>query len=285
LGYYHPPIAHFAIALLIVGVLFRAASLLRRPAFLDPAALTLLALGTIAALVAVQSGDAAHGPVERIPGVRPAVVEHEEWGERTRNVFLVVIALEAVGLALRRSEKRRVVLIASTIVGVVGLGALYATGSHGGDLVYRYAGGVGIRSGDPADVERLLLAGLYQQAQVDRRAGRPAEANALLVQAARRFPKEIDQTIPKVMQFLLIIEVRIIIYLQKNCLSKFINLKTKFEVGRIFYILFIFREKFKSCEMVSSVRCLPGLVFLVVPEKSKYLIAVVDIHIICKPFG
>lgn len=192
MGYYHPPIAHFAIALLIVGVLFRAASLLRRPAFLDPAALTLLALGTIAALVAVQSGDAAHGPVERIPGVRPAVVEHEEWGERTRNVFLVVIALEAVGLALRRSEKRRVVLIASTIVGVVGLGALYATGSHGGDLVYRYAGGVGIRSGDPADVERLLLAGLYQQAQVDRRAGRPAEANALLVQAARRFPKEID---------------------------------------------------------------------------------------------
>ena len=43
----------------------------------------------LAALAAVrvrtQSGTAAHGPVERIPGVRPAVQEHEEWGERTQN--------------------------------------------------------------------------------------------------------------------------------------------------------------------------------------------------------
>ncbi len=188
----HPQIVHFAIALLVVGVLFRLVSLWRRPAFVGPAALVFLGLGTIAAVLAVQSGDAAHGPVERIPGVRAAVVEHEEWGERARNVFFIVIGLEAVGLLMLRSPKSRHVCMASAAVGLVGVFCVYQAAAHGGRLVYSYAGGVGIRSGDPADVERLLLAGLYQQAQVDRRAGRAAEANALLMQAARRHPNDME---------------------------------------------------------------------------------------------
>ncbi len=190
MAYFHPPMAHFAIALLIVGVLFRALSLLRRPAFLDPAALTLLVLGTIAAMLAVKSGTAAHGPVERVPGARAAVVAHEEWGERTRNIFFVVLAIEASALVLRRSEKRRYALMASTIVGLVGVVFVYQAGARGGDLVYRYAGGIGIRSGDPADVERLLVAGLYHQAQLDRKAGKGPEANALIAQAAARHPND-----------------------------------------------------------------------------------------------
>jgi uncharacterized membrane protein len=40
---------HFAIALLVVGVVFRAISLMGRPAFVAPAATTLLLAGTIAA--------------------------------------------------------------------------------------------------------------------------------------------------------------------------------------------------------------------------------------------
>ncbi|HSL22460.1 MAG TPA: DUF2231 domain-containing protein [Vicinamibacterales bacterium] len=191
-GYYHPMIVHFAIALLAVGVVFRLISLLRRPSFVGPAALVLIGLGTISAVLAVNSGDAAHGPVERVPGARAMVVEHEEWGERTRNIFFIVIALEAIGLMTLRSERSRYVYMASAGVGVVGLVFLYQAASHGGELVYSYAGGVGIRSGDPADTERLLLAGLYQQAQVDRAAGRTAEANGLLMQAARRYPNNIE---------------------------------------------------------------------------------------------
>jgi len=185
---YHPQIVHFAIALLVVGVLFRALSLLRRPAFLGPAAATLLTLGTIAAVLAVQSGTAAHPPVERVPGARAAVTEHEEWGERTRTVFVAVLLVEVLGLLLLRSPKRRYLNAASTALGVVGLFCLFEAGRHGGRLVYSYAGGIGIQSGDPADVERLLLAGLYQQAQVERRKGRSAEAAALLAQAAQRLP-------------------------------------------------------------------------------------------------
>jgi len=189
---YHPQIVHFAVALLTVGVLFRVISLLGRPAFVRPAALTLLVLGTLAAVLAVRSGTDAHGPVERVPGSRTAVVEHEEWALRTRNVFYGVMVLEALGLLLLRSSKSRYLHAASAIVGLAGLFCLYEAGEHGGRLVYSYAGGVGIRSGDPADVERLLLAGLYQEAQLERKAGRAAEAAALVAQAAGRFPDDLD---------------------------------------------------------------------------------------------
>jgi hypothetical protein len=50
--------------------------------------------------------------------------------------------------------------------------------------------GVGARTGDPADVARLLLAGLDRQAAIDRRGGRPTDAAELLDLAARRFPDE-----------------------------------------------------------------------------------------------
>ena len=149
MAYFHPQFVHFAIALLVAGVVFRAISLGGWPSFVGPAAFTLLAAGTLAAVLAVQSGTAAHGPVERIPGVRAAVVDHEEWGIRTRNVFIIVMAskpspwrsidrLDAAWPTLRR----RVSASSACCF-------LYEAGEHGGKLVYAYAGGVGIRSGDP----------------------------------------------------------------------------------------------------------------------------------------
>jgi uncharacterized membrane protein len=190
MAFYHPEFVHFAIALLIGGVVFRAVSLLGRPAFVSPAAVSLLAAGTLAAALAVQSGTAAHGPVERIPGARQAVVEHEEWGIRTRNVFYVVIVLEAIGLALYRSPRRRLVYAVSTLAGLIGIACLYEAGEHGGRIVYGHAGGVGTRSGDPADVNRLLLAGLYNAALEERKTGHGDRAAALLALAAERHPND-----------------------------------------------------------------------------------------------
>lgn len=186
----HPQIVHFAIALLFMGVLLRGVSLTGKVAFTGPAALVLLLVGTVGAVLAVQSGTAAHGPVERVPGARAAVMEHEEWGQRTRNIFLIVAALELVALVPRVSRWRKGMLTASGVVGLMGAASLYEAAEHGGDLVYGYAGGVGIRSGDPADVARLLVAGLYQQAMLDRRQGKPAESAQLIAQLAQRYPDD-----------------------------------------------------------------------------------------------
>src|SRR5262245_32954342 len=97
LGVFHPQVVHFVVALLIVGVIARVASLLPlggRLAFLGPMAALLVVLGTGAAFVAVQSGKDAHGPAERVPGARVAVEEHEEWGIRVRNAFVFVALFE-----------------------------------------------------------------------------------------------------------------------------------------------------------------------------------------------
>ena len=186
----HPQVVHFTIVLAIVGVAFRLVSLIGKPAFASPAATTLLLLAALAAFVSTSTGTAAHGPVERIPGVRAAVVEHEEAGERAEQVLFALGLVELVGLAMRRSSKVRIVRLVSAAVGLAAVVAVYEAGEHGGKLVYAYAGGVGTRLGDPKDVERLLLAGYYQQAMTDRAAGLPNEAAALITAAATRFSSD-----------------------------------------------------------------------------------------------
>src|SRR6266850_8249353 len=95
---YHPIIVHFAIVLLVVGVIFRWVSLTGRAPFTGPAAATLILAGAVAAFLAVHSGTDAHGPVERIPGVRQAVMDHEAAGAWARDVFLLVALLEIIAL-------------------------------------------------------------------------------------------------------------------------------------------------------------------------------------------
>jgi len=192
LASWHPQIVHFVVALLCVGVLFRWFSLTGRAAWTGPAAAALLLAGTFAAWFAAQSGTDAHGPVERVPGARAAVIEHEDWGKRTRNIFLIVAAFEIGALALVRRSARvaKGLIVASAVVGLAGGFALYEAGEHGGELVYSYAGGVGIRSGDTADVSRLLIAGLYHSAQQARTRHDSAAAAEFFAEMARRFPDD-----------------------------------------------------------------------------------------------
>jgi len=192
IGAYHPVIVHFVIALLILGVIFRWISLSGRAPFTGPAAATCLLLGAAAAFLAVHSGTDAHGPVERIPGVRQAVMDHEDAGHWARNVFLVVALLEIGALFAKRRSVHiaRVALWGSAVVGVFGFAAILKAADRGGDLVYAYAGGVGIRSGDTADVNRLYLAGLYQAAQQARAQHDSARAATLFTQLEREFPND-----------------------------------------------------------------------------------------------
>src|SRR5215472_13988863 len=99
LSFYHPLVIHFAIALLIVGVGFRWASFTGYVPFAGGAAIVLIALGTLAAVVAVQSGEDASVAVEAIPGTATAVAAHRWWATTTRNVFLVALACELVALS------------------------------------------------------------------------------------------------------------------------------------------------------------------------------------------
>jgi uncharacterized membrane protein len=192
IGLYHPVVVHFAVALLIAGALFRWVSLSGRAAFTGPAASVLLLAGTLSAVAAVRSGIDAHGPAERIPGARQAVVDHEDAGIWARNVFLIVAALELLALATRRRNVNvaRGALWGSALVSVFGVAALYKASAQGGDVVYRYAGGVGTRYSDTADVNRLYLAALYHKAQQARAQHDSAQAADLFGQLVRQYPSD-----------------------------------------------------------------------------------------------
>src|SRR3989454_8575746 len=190
LGFYHPIVIHFAIGLITGGVLLRWLSLTRRGAFAGPAAVTLILLATAATLVAAQSGEDAHVAVEAAPGIAAVVRAHQQWGERTRNVVLLVGGLELLTLALRGRPIVRTMSFVSAGFGLLAFLCILQTGKLGGELVYGHAAGVGIRSGDPEDVARLFLAGLFRQAEVDEKAGRAGDAASLLKLAAQRFPSD-----------------------------------------------------------------------------------------------
>jgi uncharacterized membrane protein len=190
IGFYHPLIIHFAISLVLLGVFFRIASLTGRVPFTGPAATILILLGAAAVIVAARSGEDAHVAVEAIPGIAAAVKAHQTWGERTRNIVLLLASVEILALILARRGRARPALLASGALGLASALCIMQTGKLGGELVYAHAGGIGIRSGDSEDVGRLLLAGLYHQAQLDERAGKSDEAATLLELAARLFPSD-----------------------------------------------------------------------------------------------
>ena len=103
LAQFHPQIVHFVVGLLFIAVAFRIVSLTGRLSFTNYAATTLLLIGAAATVLAVKSGTDAHGPVERIPGTRELVQEHERQGETTRDYFLAVAAIELIALWLARA--------------------------------------------------------------------------------------------------------------------------------------------------------------------------------------
>lgn len=190
IGYFHPQIVHFVIAGAGLGIFFRWLSLTGRLTWTDRAATALILIGTAAAFLAVKSGTDAHGAAERIPGVVRAVQLHEDAGEDTRNLLLFIAALELVALVPAVAKWRKLVLAGSAVVGLAGAYEIYDVGRLGGELVYSYAGGVGIRSGDSTDVNRLVLAAMYDRAQLDRTQKNADGAARGFAELAARFPAD-----------------------------------------------------------------------------------------------
>jgi uncharacterized membrane protein len=190
IGSFHPQIVHFVVAGAGLGIFFRWVSLTGKLSWTGPAATTLILIGTVAALFAVMSGDDAHGVAERIPGVADAVRAHEDAGHDARNILLVIAALEIVALVPAVVRWRRAVLVTSAVVGLGGAYEIYDVGQLGGQLVYSYAGGVGVRSGDTTDVNRLMLAAMFNRAQLHRTQNNSAAAAQAFADLAARFPSD-----------------------------------------------------------------------------------------------
>lgn len=193
IGYFHPEIVHFVVAGALLGIFFRWVSLTGKLTWTNGAAAALIIIGAVAAWFAVKSGADAHGAVERIPGVGRAVQLHEDAGHDARAVLTVLAAIEIVALLPFLAKWRRYVLIASGLVGIAGAYEVYNVGHLGGEIVYAYAGGVGIRSGDSTDVNQMVLSAMYDRAQLYRTQKNSAGAADEFAKMAEQFPA--DQTV------------------------------------------------------------------------------------------
>lgn len=143
----HPLVVHFPIALLLIAPLLVLGSLApgKVGTGISYAALGVMALGTIAAWVAVATGEAAGELAERTPGVAAVLERHEELAELVRTIFTVLTGIFAgmvlLPLALRRElpAALKVVLHGAFLVLYLGGAAVLANTAHqGGLLVHEY---------------------------------------------------------------------------------------------------------------------------------------------------
>jgi uncharacterized membrane protein len=149
---FHPAVVHFPIVLILLGTLLAVISFFRSewiPPYLTASILSLGALGTVAA---TWTGDEDEERAERaLQRAEQVLDEHEEWGERSRNLAILG-ALAAVAAAVSQKRSARIFRSTKALTAVISLGASWfvlEAGHYGGQLVYRY--GVGVSENGQAD--------------------------------------------------------------------------------------------------------------------------------------
>lgn len=141
----HPAMVHFPIVLILLGTFVAIVAAFTRRWHLPWLSAGLLMLGALGAIGATWSGgDDEEKAGNLSPQADRILEEHEEWGERTRNVGIAaaVLGVAALMVASRFPKAARGL---STATALVAIGASYCvaeTGHYGGLLVYKHGAGV-----------------------------------------------------------------------------------------------------------------------------------------------
>ena len=138
---WHPLVVHYPIALWPLGFAVDLVAWVAKREEWHGFAYLLQALGAVAALAAVLSGNEAAVPYRNEGGVQALIERHEDLATLTLVLFLVVV-LGRLPLHLQKRMcgwKLRAWILAAG----VGSGLVWLTGHHGGELVYEQGVGVG----------------------------------------------------------------------------------------------------------------------------------------------
>jgi uncharacterized membrane protein len=141
----HPAVVQFPLALLIAAAALFLISLFARNTWRTwaGAALVVMALGALAAWIAVGSGHAAGQLVDKTPALERAIARHENLGVLARNLFtvltLILAALLLVESRLRQplpAGARNGIHVLFLLVFLGGAVLLAGAASQGGRLVH-----------------------------------------------------------------------------------------------------------------------------------------------------
>jgi uncharacterized membrane protein len=137
---WHPVVVHFPIVLLPLSAGLDLLAFLRRRPKWHSLAYGILLLGSLAALLAVWTGNDAAAPYRRDAAVQQHLARHEDLATVALFLFLG-IALGRLPLHLR-GRLQGWPLRGWVLAALLGSALLGVVAHYGGELVYRYAVGV-----------------------------------------------------------------------------------------------------------------------------------------------
>lgn len=145
----HPAIVHFPIVLLLVGAPLAVLAVLIRKWHLPWLAAFVLTCGALGSFAATWTGDDEEEMVGEISQQADAILEeHEEWGERTRNVAILAAALAIFAAALTKFPIPSFAIGVLCAIASIGAAVSVAQAGHyGGRLVYKHGVGVNTAAG------------------------------------------------------------------------------------------------------------------------------------------
>jgi len=139
----HPLLIHFPIAILIIAVVFDVLALVAPNKWWHPTTATILyAIGTVSTFVAYYSGQEAGEYLKLSKPALEVLNHHSQLALYTLLFFSFYITVR-LALTWNRDTIKRALHIGLIIGAFAGLGLLYATAEHGGELVYGYGVGTG----------------------------------------------------------------------------------------------------------------------------------------------
>ncbi|MEO7098081.1 MAG: DUF2231 domain-containing protein [Luteolibacter sp.] len=149
----HPALVHFPIALILLGTVVAIATVFIRHWHLPWLTAGLLGLGAMGAVAATWSGEEAADAVMGLsPQGKQVLEEHEEWGERARNMALIAAAAAVTSVALGKFPMGS--RSAAGLAALAAIGASFCVaeaGHYGGKLVYQHGAGMQLDAGKPGD--------------------------------------------------------------------------------------------------------------------------------------
>jgi len=136
----HPAVVHFALVLPALALLFQLMGLVTKNVSYRRAANVLFYLGVIAVVVATISGRVAGPDVKPLLSAegKALFTEHMEIGFALTAFYIVLAFFKTISIFVNN----RIFRVIMALLLIAGVGGLFVQAQHGGELVYKYAGGV-----------------------------------------------------------------------------------------------------------------------------------------------
>jgi len=136
----HPAVVHFALVLPALALLFQVMGLVTKNVTYRRVANLLFYLGVVAVVIATISGRVAGPDVKPLLNAEGQALftEHMEIGFALATFYVLLAVLKTISIFVNNGIFR----ILMALLLVAGVGGLFVQAQHGGELVYKYAGGI-----------------------------------------------------------------------------------------------------------------------------------------------